>query len=40
MFQSMINDIFHDMLDVRVIAYIDDILIYSETVEEHVALAR
>jgi len=38
MFQSMINDVFRDMLDVGVIAYMDDILIYTETVEEHVAL--
>ena len=40
MFQSMINDVFRDMLDVGVITYIDDILIYTETVEEHVALVR
>jgi len=40
MFQSMINDVFRDMLDVRVIAYMDDILIYMETVEEPVALVR
>jgi len=39
-FQSKINDIFRDMLDVEVIAYMDDILIYTETVEEHVALVR
>ena len=32
-FQSMINDVFRDMLDVGVIAYMDDILIYTETVE-------
>ena len=36
----MINDVFRDMLDVGVIAYMDDILIYTETVEEHVALVR
>ena len=35
-FQSMINDVFRDMLDVGVIACMDDILIYTETVEEHV----
>ena len=39
-FQSMINDVFRDMLEVGVIAYMDDILIYTETVEEHVALVR
>jgi len=39
-FQSMINDVFRDMLDVGVIAYMDDILIYTETVEEYVALVR
>jgi len=37
-FQSMINDVFRDMLDVGVIAYMDDILIYTERDEEHVAL--
>jgi len=39
-FQRMINDAFLDMLDVGVIAYIDDILIYSETIEEHVGMVR
>jgi len=36
----MINHVFCDMLDVGVIAYMDDILIYSETIEEHVAIVR
>src|SRR5205807_8038002 len=39
-FQSMIKDIFRDVLDEGVIAYMDDILIYSETIEEHVSLVR
>jgi len=39
-FQGMISDVFRDMLDVGVIAYMDDILIYSETIEEHVAMVR
>jgi len=39
-FQGMIKDVFYDMLDVGVIAYMDDILIYSETIEEHVAIVR
>ncbi|KAJ1305577.1 hypothetical protein OPQ81_000577 [Rhizoctonia solani] len=30
------NDIFHDLLDISVIVYIDDILIFSECKEEHV----
>src|ERR1700678_177120 len=34
-FQHMMNDIFHDLLDVCVIIYIDDILIYSNNQEEH-----
>jgi len=36
----MINDVFCNKLDVRVIAYMDNILIYTETVEEHVTLVR
>ena len=39
-FQSMINHVFRDMLDAGGIAYMDDILIYSEKIEEHVALVR
>jgi len=39
-FQSMINDVFRDMLDVGVIGYMNDILIYRETVAENVALVR
>jgi len=38
--QSMINDIFRDMLDVGVIAYMDDIINYAETVEGLGALVR
>jgi len=36
--KEMINDVFRDMLDVGVMAYMDVILIYSETIEEHVAM--
>ena len=36
----MINDVFWDLLDIGVIAYMDDILIYSETVEEHIVMVR
>jgi len=34
-FQDMMNHIFLDMLDLGVIAYMDDILIYAQKVEEH-----
>jgi hypothetical protein len=33
LFQNMINKIFKDMIDLGVVAYIDDILIYSQTIE-------
>ncbi len=35
-FQSFINDVFRDMLNRQVVVYIDDILIYSDTLEDHV----
>jgi hypothetical protein len=35
-FQHFINDIFHDLLDIYVIVYLDDILIFSKSREEHV----
>src|SRR5882762_889921 len=34
-FQRFMNDIFADMLDVCVIVYLDDILIYSDNIEQH-----
>ena len=34
-FQRFINDIFSDMLDVSVLAYLDDILIYSDNLDDH-----
>ena len=34
-FQHMANDIFRDFLDIFTIVYLDDILIYSKTQEEH-----
>ncbi|GBG83905.1 hypothetical protein CBR_g37776 [Chara braunii] len=36
-FQHAMNRIFHDYMDKFVIVYLDDILIFSKTVEEHVA---
>src|SRR5271169_6556717 len=34
-FQTLMNDVFRDMLDICVIVYMDDILVYSKTPEEH-----
>jgi len=34
-FQNMMNHILSDLLDAGVIAYMDDILIYAKTEEEH-----
>jgi len=34
-FQDMMNRIFSDMLDVGVLAYIDDILVYTNTEKQH-----
>jgi len=34
-FQRFMNDVFKDLLDICVVVYLDDILIYSETPEAH-----
>ncbi len=39
-FQSFINEIFWDLLSQYVVAYIDDILIYSKTEKEHITHVR
>ena len=39
-FQAMINDVLRELIDEGVIVYIDDILIYSETEEEHTVLVQ
>ncbi|KAF8747242.1 hypothetical protein RHS01_11373 [Rhizoctonia solani] len=35
-FMRFMNDIFHDLLDISVVVYLDDILIFSNSREEHV----
>ena len=39
-FQCFINDVLHPFLDAFCIAYLDDILIYSKTLEEHQAYVK
>ena len=39
-FQFFMNDIFHDMVDVCMVIYLDDILIFSNNEEEHVEHVR
>ncbi len=39
-FQCFMNSIFHRLLGKGVVIYIDDILVYSETMEEHVRLVK
>ncbi|KAK3539704.1 hypothetical protein QTP70_012035 [Hemibagrus guttatus] len=39
-FQALINEVFRDLLGRSVIAYIDDILVYSASMEEHVIQVR
>ena len=34
-FQTLMNNIFRDLLDVRVIIYLDDILVYSRNKKKH-----
>lgn len=37
-FQRAMNSLFHDLLDQGVVVYLDDVLIYAKTLEEHNAL--
>ena len=39
-FQNMMNEIFRDMIYLGVVIYLDDILIYSENEQDHVALVK
>jgi len=39
-FQTMMNQILREFLDQGVVVYIEDILIYSQTLEEHIILVR
>ena len=34
-FQRFMNDIFSDVLDIFVVIYLDDILIYSDNIDDH-----
>uniref|UniRef100_A0A8C5PE09 Gypsy retrotransposon integrase-like protein 1 n=1 Tax=Leptobrachium leishanense TaxID=445787 RepID=A0A8C5PE09_9ANUR len=34
-FQNFVNDVFRDLLDICVVVYLDDILIYSDTLQDH-----
>ena len=34
-FQRFINDVFSDLLDVCIVVYLDDILIYSDDITQH-----
>ena len=36
-FQRFMNDIFTDMIDVSLVRYLDDILVYSDDLKQHLA---
>ena len=35
-FQALVNDILRDVINLNVFVYLDDILVFSEALEEHV----
>ena len=39
-FQALINDVLRDMLNIFVFAYLDDILIFSSSLQEHTKHVR
>ena len=39
-FQNMMNEIFKDMIDLGVVTYLDDILIYSENEADHIEFVK
>ena len=39
-YQNMMNKTFRDMIDLGVVIYLDDTLIYSENEQDHVALVK
>ena len=34
-FQRLMNNVLSDLLDIGILVYLDDILIYSDTLEDH-----
>jgi hypothetical protein len=40
MFQDMMSEILRDLIDQGVVVHIDDILIYTQTMEEHILLVK
>ena len=39
-FQNMMNEVLREFLDQGVVVYIDDVLIYSENMEQHIQLVK
>jgi hypothetical protein len=39
-FQDMMNHVFSDMIDLGLVIYMDDLLVYTKTIEEHDDLDR